>query len=522
MHTSLSYDTMPYPSKFFLQTHPDRLATIGTFYGMEPPPIETCRLLELGCGNGSNLIAHAYNLPRARFIGVDLSEGHIDYATRSAQKLKIGNVEFRRADVLDMTAEEYGEFDYIIAHGLFSWVPEEVRAKTLALYREMLAPNGIGYISYNAYPGAHYREMVREMMLYGTREETADPLDKVGRAITFLSLLAENATESKVYKPILKSELKRHFEHDAADIFHDDLAELYRPFYFYEFAALLAERDLQFLSEAELHAMSTGSFAPEVREFLAGREDIIEREQYADFFRGRIFRQTLFCPREVRLDREPGPDMLDRFLIASSLSPVGENPDLSGRRPQRFVGAKGVGIEIDHPLTKAALAYLGNVWGRAVPLEKVLREARRILKQSIVSAADREKEEAVTRNILLQIATGTDLVELHLFQPPADTEAGERPRVNRLARWQLAEADNVSTRLNLDLKIEDEISRRMLELLDGTRNRGEVRRELEEFIATDERARDRDDLPDDLGAWIEQSIAQLARLGMFDAPGTVR
>ena len=368
METAFSYDTMPYPSKFFLQTHPDRLATIGTFYGMNPPKIETCRLLDLGCGNGSNLIAHAFRLPEAEFVGVDLSGRHIKHAQETTQELNIENIEFREMDVLEMSVEEFGKFDYIIAHGLFAWVPEIVREKILDLCREMLAENGIGYISYNAYPGAHYRELVREMMLFDTKE-TEDPMEKVGNAITFLTSLMKNATETKAYKPLLLSELQRHFEHDAADIFHDDLAEFYQPFYFHEFASMLEENDLQFLSEAELHAMSLGAFSPDVRNFIEKYESIIEREQYSDFFRGRIFRQTLFCHKNIELDRDLGKEIIDKFLIASSLNPATVNPDIALQIPQRFVGAKGVGMEIDHPLTKAALLYLGGIWGRAVPFE---------------------------------------------------------------------------------------------------------------------------------------------------------
>jgi methyltransferase-like protein len=514
MKTAFSYDTMPYPSKFFLQTHPDRLATIGTFYGMNPPKIETCRLLDLGCGNGSNLIAHAFRLPEAEFVGVDLSGKHIKHAQETAQELNIENIEFHEMDVLEMSVEEFGKFDYIIAHGLFAWVPEIVREKVLALYREMLVENGIGYISYNAYPGAHYRELVREMMLFDTKE-TEDPMEKVGNAITFLTSLMKNATETKAFKPLLLSELKRHFEHDAADIFHDDLAEFYQPFYFHEFVSRLEENDLQFLAEAELHAMSLGTFPPNVRNFIEKYENIIEREQYSDFFRGRTFRQTLFCHKNIELDRNLGLEKIDKFLIASSLNPVSVNPDIALQIPQRFVSSKGVGMEIDHPLTKAALFYLGESWGRAVPFETLLNEAKQILEKEGGWIESWEKEVNTTRAILTQIGTSTDMVELHLFQPEANITASEKPKISSLARWQLQEANNVSTLLNLDLKIDDEVSRQLLKFMDGTRNKEDLVKEISEFIKTDEKIDDKQDLLDNLESWVEDSTAQLTKLGMF-------
>ena len=113
--------------------------------------------------------------------------------------MDLSNVEFHQMDVMEMSAEKFGKFDYIIAHGLYSWIPAFVREKVLALCREMLAENGIGYVSYNAYPGAHHRQMVQKMMSFHTRD-TSEPMEKVGKAISFLAFLCEHATEKEVYQ----------------------------------------------------------------------------------------------------------------------------------------------------------------------------------------------------------------------------------------------------------------------------------------------------------------------------------
>ena len=120
MPEQFSYDALPYPSKFFLQTFPDRLAAAAILYGVESAPVEECRVLELGCGNGSNLIAQAYGLSNSHFVGIDLSQTHIDLANQATKELDLNNIEFRQMDVLDMTREEFGEFDYITAHGLIA------------------------------------------------------------------------------------------------------------------------------------------------------------------------------------------------------------------------------------------------------------------------------------------------------------------------------------------------------------------------------------------------------------------
>jgi methyltransferase-like protein/SAM-dependent methyltransferase len=513
MEDAFSYEVMPYPSKFFLQTHPDRLATLATLFGMKPAPVETCRVLELGCGNGSNLVSHAFNLPGAQFVGVDLAENHIAYARQSARELDLSNVEFHQLDVMQMTAEKFGKFDYIIAHGLYSWIPAFVREKVLALYREMLAENGVGYVSYNAYPGAHHRQMVQKMMSFHTRA-TTKPMEKVGKAISFLAFLCEHAGEKEVYQIILNQELKRHFEHEAADIFHDDLAEFNQPFYFHEFAAELAKNDLQFLSEAELHALGTQGLAPEAKEFVDSIQDVVEREQYLDFLRGRIFRQTLFCHRAIVLSRDLESSALNDFLVASSLRPISENPEPASQKVEKFGGAKGVGIEIDHPLTKAALAHLGKIYGRAVVFPELLQIARQTLENENFTA-DWENQFSVAGTIFLQICLGTNLIQLHTFQPEAITEAREKPRVNRLAQWQLRQANNVLTLLNLDIKIEDEVSRHLLKLLDGTRNRNDLLEQMRAFIKAGSEIEDKETLLEDLPDWLEESLTNLARMGMF-------
>ncbi len=515
MEEIFSYDVMPYPSKFFLQTHPDRLATLATLFGMNPARVETCRVLELGCGNGSNLISHAFNLPSAQFVGVDLAENHITDAKRSAEELNLSNTEFYQMDVMEMSAEKFGKFDYVIAHGLFSWVPDFVREKTLALYREFLNEAGVGYISYNAFPGAHHRQMVQKMMRFHARH-LDEPVEKVGKSISFLAFLSENATEKEIFTPILKSELKRHFEHDAADIFHDDLSDLNVAFYFHEFAELLKQNNLQYLAEAELHAMGTQSLSSEARSMIESLDDVIEREQYLDFLRGRIFRQTLFCREEIELKRNPEPAVMNKFLLSSSIRPLSAKPELSSQKVEKFVGMKGISIEIDHPLTKAALVHLGEIWGRAISFGELLKKADEMLEKQDLPAEKWDEQFYITSAILLQICRGTGLLELHLFQPGAATEASEKPKINELARWQLPQANNVLTLLNLDVKIEDEISRHLLEICDGTRNREQILEEMREFIEQSEDIEGKETLLKDLNDWLSESLTQLTKLGMFE------
>jgi methyltransferase-like protein len=421
-------------------------------------------------------------------------------------------------DVMEMTTEDFGEFDYITAHGLFAWVPEFVREKVLAVFREMLAPNGIGYVSYNAYPGAYAREMVRSMMRFHT-DGVDEPMAKVSSAIPFLGMLANNSTEREIHGRILEFEVKRHFSHFPADIYHDDLGECYRPFHFHEFASLLEQNGLQFLSEAELHASTAQGLGDEAIALLDKTEDRVRREQYLDFFRGRVFRQTLFCHKEITVVERPQPEILDRLYLSSTLRPVEKITSLGEQKVEKFRSAKGQQIQIDHPLTKAALIHLGEIWGQSIRTPDLLATAKEQLESAGMESEDWERMFEIAETILLQIALGSDMIELHVYEPRAKAGVSDTPKVNALARWQLRDANNVLTLRNKDLKLNDKTSRRLLEILDGTRTKRAVVNEMKGFVekVDDINEKERHDLLNNLAGWVDGSISELARLGLFES-----
>jgi cyclopropane fatty-acyl-phospholipid synthase-like methyltransferase len=67
------YDVVRYPGHAFPQTHPDRLAALAVLFGLDAPPPAGCRLLEIGCGDGGNLLPMAVGLPHATVVGFDTS-----------------------------------------------------------------------------------------------------------------------------------------------------------------------------------------------------------------------------------------------------------------------------------------------------------------------------------------------------------------------------------------------------------------------------------------------------------------
>ena len=179
------YDQIPYTSYPFAQTHPSRLATLATLHHLEPTPITKCRVLEVGCGDGANLIPMALGLPESHFVGFDLAAKPVQQGQTIIADLGLTNIELRQADLLEFTDQP---FDYIITHGLYAWVPQVVQDGLLALCNRLLTPNGIAYISYNAYPGCHLREMTREMMLFHIRGNE-DPRECMNQGLSLLKFI---------------------------------------------------------------------------------------------------------------------------------------------------------------------------------------------------------------------------------------------------------------------------------------------------------------------------------------------
>src|SRR6516164_1345854 len=151
-----SYEEIPWQGFALYLTHPNHLAALARLFAMTPPEIATCRVLELGCAQGDNLIPMAASLPGARFVGIDLSPRHIAEGRAAIAELGLENIELREQNILDVSPGQ-GSFDFIVAQGVYSWVPEPVREQMLRLCATALAPSGLAHISYNTYPGWHMR-----------------------------------------------------------------------------------------------------------------------------------------------------------------------------------------------------------------------------------------------------------------------------------------------------------------------------------------------------------------------------
>jgi SAM-dependent methyltransferase len=465
--TPTAYDTLSYPGHPYGDTHPDRLATIASLYGMRPAPVSRCRVLELGCGDGGNLTPIAYQWPGSEFVGIDLSKQTIARGRQYIDELGLANIDLRRHNIMDVTAE-FGQFDYIIAHGVYSWVPAFVREKVLAIFKHNLAPQGVAYVSFNSYPGCHFRNLARDMMLYHVRGMD-DPRQRIEQGRAVMKFLAESSAKDGVYGLALRHQFNRVQKLPDYVLFHDDLDEVSSPFFLYQVVEDAARHGLQYLSEATFNRGERHEYPDEAAKTLAQIPDFVAREQYLDFIIGCGFHKTLFCHGDVALRRTIEPQCVKDYHVAAGLNAPAEiDPAATG--VVEFKTERGDTLSTDHKLSKAALLHLGQSWPRAVAFADLVDHALRRLGPEAEPIRANLDEEVDGLATLLFRAFSVGEIELNLHPPKLVTTISERPQASLLSRKQAARGSLLTNLRHGAVVMEDEIVRNFVTLVDGTRD----------------------------------------------------
>ena len=518
------YDEIAYPSYPVSYTHPDRLATIATHFGVKPPPVEQSRVLELGCSDGANLLAMAISLPHSEFVGVDLAGTAIARGNALIAELGVRNVSLRHRNLLEM-APEYGKFDYIIAHGLYSWVPEPVRDQILAICRGSLTPTGIAYVSYNTFPGCYFRVMIRDMMLFHSRD-FSEPQKKMEQGLGLLNLLGNAVDEPATYTRLIQEEFARVSKRASEVFYHDELAEIFSPVYFHQFMQHAERHELQFLGEADYFDMDSGGFTAPAKKVLGGIDDLLLREQYMDFMRGRAFRKTLLCHAGLPLDRNVNPQGVRSLYVSSSAQPDAPAPIFDATSQETFRGGAGAKLTTADPLARALFWYLIDVQPQRIPFARLAAEVESRARRQwcFVPKPAQDIISDLAEFVWLMYSAG--LISLHVHVPPVVAEVSERPLASPLARRQARHSDVVSTLYHRSLKLGDSIQRGVVPLLDGTRDRSTLRRDLNmlfqtgslQYIAEDGKpAADMGIVAGKIEDGLENLLHQIARMGLLMA-----
>jgi len=511
------YDSVPYPGSAFQDTHPDRLGTLAFLHGMNPAPTEQCRVLELGAGNGGNLIPHAWLHPESTFLGLDRAGTAVAVGNAMIDALGLRNVRLETVDLLDVSTP-LGEFDYIIAHGVFSWVPDAVRRAILRICQQNLAPDGVAFISYLALPGTHLRNVFRDAMLFHVRGRV-EAADRVRQARAIVQLIADMPGDDP-YRDFARSLLSELNRAEDSVLFHDYLADINAPLYFMQFVELAAQYGLQFLSEAEYPAMFFDLEKAD-ENVKAAIEQLqsnpILREQYFDFLRCRRFRQTLLVRSTAEVVR---PVRLERLLslhVASALeSPAEHAPGVDGI--EQFTRKQTGYVQTDHAVGKAALRRLAGIWPATLPVRELLDDAR-------AATNSQDPLEKDTDALLEILHRCYQLGHVEFWRSPTRLApgAGERPVLSPVARYQLRRGRSVSTLKHLTMEVQEPLSAALMRLLDGTRDRAALVTALAKEVVSERlplepggpAITDEAEARAQVASRLEEHLRQIARAGLL-------
>jgi SAM-dependent methyltransferase len=471
--THTAYDLVRYPGKFYPQSSADRLATLGHLCGLRPAPPARCRLLELGCGDGGNLIPQAVAFPGSHFLGIDLAASAVEEGRRTIEALGLTNVDLRTAD---LTTFDPGpaRFDYITAHGVLSWVPFEAREALLKLCGRFLAPDGVAYVSYSALPGAYLRNVPRDLMRFHTRALT-DPRARVRAAREVVEFMGAAMPGNAFARELLEREMAGS---EGKDYFllHDLLAEENEPLYFLDFMDAAREHGLQFLAEAEFGAMWTGGFPPGVQRQLDAVATRLEREQYLDFLHLRRFRQTLLCHEGHGVDLAVTPERLASLNFSTLVRAAGAAADAGTAGPLEFRHPYHGSFRTDDPIAKAVCLALSRGDRGGMSFADLVADASRVLGEP--GRGSEAASEALVPALLSLYAR--DLIEIHAVRWRFSAAPSAWPRAGAHARMLAERGQPVVNAAHGAVLLPTPFLRRLLPLLDGTRTHDEL---LEALVA---------------------------------------
>lgn len=471
METLASYDELPYDSLPLPETQPDFLAAVATLHGFDAPDPARARILELGCASGGNLIPLAWRWRGAECVGVELSRVQAEAGADFIRRLGLSNVRIVHGDLAALPAD-LGEFDFIIAHGVFSWVPPAVQDALLDACRRHLTPQGVAYVSFNVAAGWEPLQPLRAALV----ERTSAELPAPARFEEALRILDE--LEAEWNDPVLLKEIAYLKSASPSYLFHEYLAEFNRPMRFAEFAAQLEIHELRYLGEAgPRHAVveleDAWGLAPEG---MTGRW--LDAEGTLDEAHATRFRRALIARADAPCARPPQAEALRGLAFYADLHSDDEI-DLETVGEQAFTNAAGNAFPVAAPAMKMGAMILSAAYPAALTYADLLAATRQGMGDHGIAG---HVDEAGFRNALFSLVMAHGVMPGVTFESYAD-EPGDRPRAHLLARLQAQTPGWVVSgahQMTLDL---DAPGRMLLGQLDGSRTLDELSVALREVLA---------------------------------------
>lgn len=290
---------IPYTRGFYRELAPAWLDFAASISGIAPPShggdFAWC---ELGCGQGATTALLAASHPHGRFVGIDLMPEHIANARRLAEDAGIANVTFHAADFAE-PPPDLPHFDYIVAHGVYSWVAPAMQQALLRFIDRRLKPGGLVYLGYNAMPGWAMTVPFQHLLLALGRDAPGDSTMRFSAALATVREIAEAGAHSLGGAALVPRLDTLVTDHPLPYLAHEYMTEHWRPLFVTELRAALATIGLSPAGSAVL----ADNFDAYVlrraeRELLDGIDggggDDDRRELVRDFLRNTRFRRDVF------------------------------------------------------------------------------------------------------------------------------------------------------------------------------------------------------------------------------------
>jgi methyltransferase-like protein len=495
-----SYDEIPYPNYAKPFTHISRLAALGRLRGLTPASPDACRVLELGCSDGGNLLPMAMQFPQSRFVGIDLSPVQISSGCDMVSDLSLTNLELRARDILELGERDLGSYDYIIVHGVYSWVPPEVQEKILSICRDHLSVNGLAYVSYNVYPGWHGKQALQQMLRYHTRG-IDEPREKARAALDLLAAFPGLEDFPDDPGAIQVQRLLQDLE-SVGDpetyLIHEFLIDANQPLYFHEFLDRAATAGLRYVDDAFPAGTALDRLPPASRQWICESfPDYVGQQQYVDFMFNISFRRSLLCHRGLSLDHDVTFERL-QSLYATATCRREDNEDSQGE-VARFRNDPGQVFSVKHPGLVNMLELL--VDARPAPVS--VAELRDCLGDDVSDLNAGVVFDNLHRNAAIEFTS-------HPFN--CTPEIGQRPCTSRLARYQSA-SGTVTSGTHQPIGIKDALQRHLISLLDGTQTVPQLISSLQQRVKPDRPLSDTE-----WQALVRAHLSMLAGAGLLQQP----
>lgn len=480
-----TYDETPYLSHAFMQSAPGHLRAVAHLYGLESAPLDKARVLELGCAAGGNLIPFAAAHPNAEVIGIDLSPEQIAAGKALVQQLGLRKLDLRAMSITDID-DSLGKFDYIICHGVFSWVPPAVRDAILRVCRDNLAPEGIAYVSYNTYPGWKASDVLRDAMQLNSFSATT-AAEKLKKARAMLGLMEYGLASGNPMREALQQAANRLSKQPDHYLFHEFLETVNSPCYFLEFIANTQQAGLAYVSDAQPEGSFPANYGTATAAMLSSLSvdaDRVMREQYLDFAVGRQFRQSLLvhAERAGQIQDRPEASLFRSMHFAGQLIAETER-DQANPGKRHFRTPSNTGLMTQEASLVALIEALQETW----PAPITFAEACAIAGEKS-SHAGAELEHAT----LLHLVTLLNCGSLRYRREPVGyTNSPTKPTMIPSARELIIAADQQPLQVghsNLWHQMvnvsADPATRYVATLLDGSLTQAELRTKLRDALTS--------------------------------------